>query len=72
MADFGQALIDINNGDKVKRTSWNIPNFIVMFDPMSGSPASGVVIMQDITGIPVSVWQPQNVDIIADDWEVVV
>ena len=72
MADFGQALTDLNNGDRVKRTSWNLPNFIVMFDPMSGSPATGVVIMQDVTGIPTSPWAPQNADITATDWEVVV
>jgi len=72
MADFSQALTDLNNGDKVKRASWSIPNFIVMFDSMSGSSATGKIIMQDITGIPISTWQPQNVDITATDWEVVV
>jgi len=72
MADFSQALTDLNNGDKVKRTSWSLPNFIVIFDPMSGSSATGEVIMQDVTGIPFSPWSPQNVDLTASDWEVVV
>ena len=68
--DFQTALTNLKSGDRVKRTSWTTaPNFIVIFDPMSGSPAMGEIIMQDITGQPISEWNPQNIDLCTDDWE---
>lgn len=73
MTDFTQALTDLNNGEMVKRTGWtNGVNFIVIFDPMAGSSASGEVIMQDINNAVPSPWRPQSVDILAQDWEIFV
>ena len=72
MADFSQALKDLKLAGQVKRTSWTGPiNFIVMYGAIDDSGSPPNTIMQEIDGLPATIWGPSNADICAEDWEIV-
>jgi len=69
--DFSQALTDLKEGDKVKRSGWvNDPAYIEMFGPLAGSSPEDTIMVFHSQGV--FPWNPQNVDVCADDWETVV
>jgi len=69
--DFSQALTDLKAASKVKRAGWvSSPSYIEMFGPL-GSTSSAVDTIMAVHTEGTFPWNPQNVDVCADDWEVV-
>jgi len=69
--DFSLALTDLKNGDQLRRTSWVSPanpDYILMFGPLAGSSPQDTIMASNSGSI--YTWSPGNVDICADDWEI--
>ena len=79
--DFGQALIELKNGNKVKRKGWNGDGiFLVLQVPDKNSKMTQPYIYIDTLGLKTNnpnapkgrvPWLASQTDMLTEDWEVV-
>ena len=79
--DFGQALIELKNGNKVKRKGWNGDGiFLVLQVPDKNSKMTQPYIYIDTLGLKTNnpnapkgrvPWLASQTDMLAEDWEVI-
>ncbi len=72
--DFSTALLNLKNGDQVRRVAWTqgTPDHIEMFGPLHGPAPTENTIMASYSGSQtMGPWNPSVIDICAEDWEVI-
>ena len=79
--NFGQALIELKNGNKVKRKGWNGDGiFLVLQVPDKNSKMTQPYIYIDTLGLKTNnpnapkgrvPWLASQTDMLAEDWEVI-
>lgn len=79
--DFGQALIELKNGNKVKRKGWNGDGiFLALQVPDKNSKMTQPYIYIDTLGLKTNnpnahkgrvPWLASQTDMLAEDWEVI-
>ena len=79
--DFGQALIELKNGNKVKRKGWNGDGiFLALQVPDKNSKMTQPYIYIDTLGLKTNnpnapkgrvPWLASQTDILTEDWEVI-
>ena len=79
--DFGQALIELKNGNKVKRKGWNGDGiFLALQVPDKNSKKTQPYIYIDTLGLKTNnpnapkgrvPWLASQTDILTEDWEVI-
>lgn len=77
--DFGQALSALKKGQKVSRSGWNGKGtWVILINPGNAAHASGAGVfpMQQCFGMKTASgdmqpgWMASQVDLLAEDWEV--
>ena len=81
MKNFGQALIELKNGNKVKRKGWNGDGiFLALQVPDKNSKMTQPYIYIDTLGLKTNnpnapkgrvPWLASQTDMLAEDWEVI-